>query len=160
MADEKAQAAPKPAGQSPVATILGLLLPALLAGAAAFGGARFAAAGGAHPKVVVVKETPPPGPTLALEPFIFTVNDGSHKTHAVKVSLAVEFKPAKNKDEDLKTLVPRVRDACLAYLRTLTYEATTTQGLDDKAREELLSRIRQQGAGEAEKVLVTDFVVQ
>lgn len=160
MADDKAQPA-KPPGQSPVAAILGLVLPALLAGGAAFGGARFAAGGGHHAAKPASSEKAlaPPGPTMALDPFIFTVTDGTHKNHAVKVSLAVEFK-AKSKEEEFKVLVPRVRDAALTYLRTLTYEATTTQGLDEKSREELLARIRQQGAGDAEKILITDFVVQ
>lgn len=160
MADDKAQTS-KSQGQSPLAAILGLVLPALLAGGAAFGGARLAAGGAHAPKTVFVeKSAGPPGPTLTLEPFIFTVSDSTHKTHAVKVSIAVEFKAVKGKEEDFKNLIPRVRDAALTYFRTITYEAATTQGLDEKGREELLARIRQNGGGEAEKVLVTDFVVQ
>lgn len=149
----------KPKGPSPVLAIVGMILPAILAGGAAFGGARFAAAGGAHHATKAEKAASPPGPTMALEPFIFTVSDGGHKTHAVKVALAVEFK-ATSKEEAFKLLVPRVRDASLAYLRTMSFEVATTQGLDEKAREELIGRIRAMGAPEAEKVLVTDFVVQ
>jgi flagellar basal body-associated protein FliL len=140
--------------------VLGIVVPAIVAGAAAFGGAKFAAGANHAPKAAPSHhEAEPPGPTLALEPFVVTINDGAKKPHAMKVTIAIECK-AKAKEEALKVMVPRIRDAALSYLRTMTFERATEEGLDDKAREELLERFRKAGVVEAERVLLTDYVVQ
>jgi hypothetical protein len=48
----------------------------------------------------------------------------------------------------------------LGYLRQITFERATTDALDEAARTELLERMRKAGVDSAEKVLVTDLVVQ
>jgi flagellar basal body-associated protein FliL len=145
----------KPAKTSPLA----LILPAILAGAAAFGGARAAVAHAAAPTDHAAEHAEkPPGPTVTLEPFLVTIPDGVKKSHPMKVTLAVEFDPA-TKEEALKAFIPRIRDASLSYMRGLTYE----QAADPKTeqmRVDFLNRIHAAGAGTATQVLITDLVVQ
>ena len=95
--------------------IVGILLPGLLAGAAAFGAARLASpaqSSGHEGSAEHSSSAQPPGPTVALEPFLVQVNDANKKTHPMKVVLAIEFSHAA-KEEALKALVPRIRDATL-----------------------------------------------
>jgi flagellar basal body-associated protein FliL len=158
-----------------VGGLLKILLPALLAAGAAYGGTRFAAAktpaaqagehhggGDAHGESSAGRRyiPKPPGPTLPLDPFLVTLFDASRKSHAMKMSLAIEFDAHSQTHDDPKNLVPRIRDAVLAHLRTLSHEQVTDSGQLEKIRADLLEKIRQAGAIEAEKVLVTDFVVQ
>ena len=162
MSDTEEKKVPeKPAKKSPPA-FLGLLLPALIAGGAAFGGAKLSAAKTAGPPTVehiAVLAPPPPGPTISLEPFVLLTPDGAKKMHAMKVSLAVEFEE-KVKEETLKGFTPRVRDAALAYLRSLTYEDAVDGARSDKVRSDLLDRFRSVGAVAATRVLITDLVIQ
>ena len=140
-----------------------MLVPAILAAGAAYGETRAASAHGpaaqaSQPASHHLAPSRPPGPTLPLEPFLVTLFDGARKTHPMKMSIAVEF-DAQTK-EDLKTFVPRIRDAVLAYLRTLSHEYVTDPANLEKIRSEIVERCRATGAVTAEKVLVTDFVVQ
>jgi flagellar basal body-associated protein FliL len=160
--EEKKTAEAPPAKKSGGPGILGILLPALIAGGAAFGGARVAAghapaAAHAEPaeKHHVVKA---PGPTQALEPFLVTVHDANHKGHPMKMTVAIEFDAQSH--DDPKNLVPRLRDTILTYLRSVTYEQLVDGEHNEKMRTEMLERCRAAGAGSAEKILITDFVVQ
>lgn len=157
--DDKKEA-PVAAKPSKVGAILGVVLPAVFAGGAAFGGAKVAGAG--HQKTVVV-EVPaapkPPGPTLPLEAFLVTLSDTSGKPHAMKVVLAIEFSNT-TKEEVLKPLVPRVRDAALGYLRTVSFDLASDRTKGEVIRKELLEHIKKSGAATAEQVLITDFVLQ
>jgi flagellar basal body-associated protein FliL len=157
---EPKKADEQPAKKSPPA-ILAVLLPALIAGGAAFGGAKFASAHGAPAQAVehVAIAAPPPGPTVALEPFVLLTPDASKKMHAMKVSLAVEF-DEKAKEETLKSFTPRIRDAALTYLRSMTYEDAIDCAKSDKVRSDLLEHFRNVGALGATRVLITDLVVQ
>jgi flagellar basal body-associated protein FliL len=154
-----AEAAPKKSSPGFVA----LLLPALFAGGAAFGGAKFSAAhaagsAGAVEKAAVV-EAAPPGPTVPLDPFLVLTQDVGKKSHAMKLTIAVEYSD-KSKEETLKSYTPRIRDAALNYLRVLTYEDALDSSKTDKIRADLLERFRQIGATSAQRVLVTDLVLQ
>lgn len=140
------------------AMILGLVFPALLAGGAAYGATRAAAKAPGHAEPAHV-EAKPPGPTVALEPFLVSILDASKKAHPLKLSLAVEF-GSKDKEEELKTFVPRIRDAILAYVRALSYEEAVDSQHSEKLRAELLERCRKAGATTAERVLITDLVSQ
>ncbi len=155
-----ASPAPKKGGGAG-AMILGILLPAILAGAASFGGARVAGAHqpAPHAEVTPHVEAKPPGPTLALDPFLVSVPDAKGKGHPMKLSVAVEFGGLVHEDT-LKAFVPRIRDAVLAYMRTLTYEEALESAHSDKLREELLERCKKAGATGAERVLITDLVSQ
>ena len=141
--------------------LFGMLLPAVLAAGAAFGGAKVAGAQHATPPAEHPQSSKPPGPTLALDPFLLSVADANKKAHPMKVTLAIEFESGKEeKDEALKALTPRIRDATLAYLRTQAYEGVLDPAGGDKMRAELLERLRSSGAPSAEHVLITDLVVQ
>jgi flagellar basal body-associated protein FliL len=162
MSDEKKTPAEPSSGGGGAGKILGILLPAIIAGAASFGGAKFAS-GHQAPAAPASEhaEAKAPGPTLPLEPFLLTVPDGSKKAHAMKVTIAVEFDPAGAKGEEgFKSLVPRIRDSALSYLRTLTYEEVLDPTAGDKMRSDLLERAQTSGAPGAQRVLITDFVVQ
>ena len=142
--------------------LLRILIPAVLAAGAAYGGSRAAAARtpapAAAPEASHHAQSKPPGPTLPLDPFLVTIFDASKKPHPMKMSIAVEFDP--HTTVDLETFVPRIRDAVLMYLRTLTFEQVTDPTHVEKVRAELIERCRSAGASGAEKILVTDFVVQ
>ncbi len=144
------------------AGIFAILIPALVAGGAAFGGAKFAAAHGAvapGASVEHAKAPPPPGPTVPLEPFLVVTANNDGKSHAMKVTLAVEFSESA-KEETLKSFTPRIRDAALGYLRTLTYQDALDSHNADKIRADLLERFRETGATAVERVLITDLVIQ
>jgi flagellar basal body-associated protein FliL len=158
--NKPAEAAPTKKGSfNPVA----LLLPALLAGGAAFGGVKFSAAhaaGSAGPvEHAAVAEVSPPGPTVALDAFLVLTPDAAKKMHAMKLTIAVEFSD-KAKEETLKSYTPRIRDAALGYLRLLSYEDALDSSKTDKVRVDLLERFRQVGATSAQRVLITDLVLQ
>ncbi|HVH45748.1 MAG TPA: flagellar basal body-associated FliL family protein [Labilithrix sp.] len=148
---------------SAIGGLLKFLIPAVLAAGAAYGGTRAASA---HNTTVIVQqatqeqhaEGQPPGPTLPLEPFLVTLFDANKRAHPMKMSLAVEFDA--HTKEDLKNFVPRIRDGVLAYLRTLSHEQVTDPGHAEKMRTELLERCKAAGANTAQRILVTDFVVQ
>ncbi len=154
-------AAPAKKGGGVVPMILGILLPAILAAGASFGGARVA--GGhqpaPHAEPAAHVEAKPPGPTVALDPFLVSVPDAKGKGHPMKLSLAVEFGGLVHEDT-LKAFVPRIRDAILAHMRSLTYEEAVDSAHSDKLRDELLERCKKAGAAGAERILITDLVSQ
>ncbi len=156
---DKQQAAPARAGGP---SVVGMVLPAVFAAAAAFGGAKFA--GGHHASAAEVPEhaspaAAAPGPTLALEPFLLSIADANKKAHAMKVAIAIEF-DAKEKEEGLKALTPRIRDGTLGFLRTVPYEEVIDPAGGEKMRAEMLEHLRAGGVPTAEHVLITDLVVQ
>ena len=157
-----AAAAPsKPKGGA-LGMIIGILVPGLLSVAGSFGGARAASHGAPAPHVeapVHHTEPKPPGPTVALDPFLVAVVDGSKKSHPMKLTVAVEFESTA-KEEALKPFTPRIRDAILAYMRTLSYEDAVDQEHSLQLRADLLERVHKAGATGAERVLITDLVSQ
>lgn len=161
--DDKAADAKAAAPKAKVG-IVAILVPALLAGGAAFGGTKLAAGHGtAHAESEAApekkkKEAPPPGPTIALEPFLITVSDQQKKSHPMKVTLAVEF-TKETKEEHIKAYQPRIRDACLSYVRTLTYEDAVDPDHTEKVRKDIIERLEKEGV-EPQRILITDFVVQ
>jgi flagellar basal body-associated protein FliL len=156
--DQPVETNSKKSGTSPLA----LLLPALLAGGASFGGAKLSAAhaaSGAASAEHVVAAVPPPGPTVALDPFLILTQDLNRKPHAMKVTIAIEFDESA-KEETLKSFRPRIRDAALGYLRVVSYEDALDSTKTEKIRSELLERCRAAGATSAQRILITDLVVQ
>jgi flagellar basal body-associated protein FliL len=145
-------------GPNPIVT---MVLVAIVAGGASFGGVKLG--GAAHHGVEAPKHSgnvmKPPGPTVPLEAFILSIPDASARPHAMKVTIAVELEAAA-KEEATKAFIPRVRDATLAYLRSLTYEEAASPVRMEKARSELLERYRTVGLPGAERILITDLVVQ
>ena len=160
---DPAAAAAAPKKSSAVGGMMKLLIPAILAAGASYGGARAAAAHAPQAPVqqasVHHADAPAPGPTVALEPFLITINDSRGKGHVMKVSVAVEFDHLA-KEDALKPFAPRIRDAILTYLRALTYEEAGDGARMEKMRTDMLERCAKAGASSAVRVLVTDFVLQ
>jgi flagellar basal body-associated protein FliL len=167
--EKKTDAAPpKGGGKGPlVLTIVGILATGGAAGGASFFGAKRGqkatvevhcpgaeAESGHHGE-----EASPPGPTLSLEPFIINPTDKTGKFHAAKLTLALEFTPA-TKEDHLKPLTPRIRDAVLSFLRTLAFEEVADQAHLEKSRKELLEKLKEAGVAGVKRVLLTDLVVQ
>jgi flagellar basal body-associated protein FliL len=156
---------------SAIGGILRIMIPALLAAGASYGGTRYAKAQNA---IIVIHdkeeaegggkhhEAHPPGPTLSLEPFLLSVFDTNKKPHPMKLTVAVEFdaKAAGGHDADPKIFMPRIRDVVLTHLRGMTYEDVADPAHFDKIRKELLEQCKEVGAESATMVLVTDFVIQ
>lgn len=164
--DPKPPAAETPApaakkGGGGIGMILGLVLPAMLAGGASYGATKAAGGGkGGHGQEAPAHvEAKPPGPTVTLEPFLVVVVDGSRRGHPMKLSVAIEF-GSLDKEDAVKPFVPRIRDAILAYVRTLSYEEAVDSQHSEKLRAELLERCHKAGAATAERVLITDLVSQ
>lgn len=149
---------PEPEKKGP--GIVGIVLPALLAGAGAFGGAFFGGspAPAAETPADVVNDKLP-GPTVPLMPFVLNVQDADGASHAAKVTFAIELK----KDVDPKAFEvfsPRIRDTVLTYLRAMTFEEMSDGKSKVKMTEDLLAAIHKLGAEDASQVLVQDFVIQ
>jgi flagellar protein FliL len=151
-----------PPKRSKLMILLAILVPAVASAGASFASARAAVSkihGPPEPHSPPRWDPRPPGPTMSLEPFLVTVPDNAKKAHAMKLTVAVEFE-ATVKDDALKAFTPRVRDAMLSQIRTLTYEGVTDPTNGEKMRAELLARCHGVGALAAERVLITDMVVQ
>lgn len=149
-------------GKGALGGIVGIVLTAVVAAGGAFGGAKIAAAhaaGAAAPAPEPKKPMKAPGPTLTLQPFLVITNDAEKHPHPVKITLAIEFEQGA-KEEEVKELTPRIRDAVLTFLRGTTYEELTDSKIAEKTRDELLEKIQKSGASDAERILITDFVVQ
>jgi flagellar basal body-associated protein FliL len=153
MSEEQAKKPPAESGGAG-SKVVGILLPAILAGAAAFGGTKLGAAPHAPPPHVGEE----PGPTVVLDPFIVTLADAGHP-HVIKLTLAVELKHTA-KAEEFKAFVPRIRDTTLSYLRALPYEEASSPARFEQLRIDLLERLTKLGIHDAEHVLVTEFVAQ
>jgi len=164
----KAPDAPAPRGVSVVTLIVTAIVTAGSAGGASlFVNKRAAhasagahgAAGGHGAATVVVSPHAPPGFTLPLEPFVVMCGDANHVLHAMRATLAIEF-AATAREEDVRPFVPRVRDAALAQLRAVTYEAASDPTQTDRLRGELQIRFNDTGVPGLVRVLITDLVVQ
>ncbi len=143
------------------AGIIGMVLPAILAGGAAFGGAFFA--GGAPAPVAVTEAEGPnekmPGPTVPLNAFVMTVPDQEGASHPAKVTFAIELKHGVD-PKGFEVFVPRIRDTILSYMSSLQYEDMSDGKRRVKLTEDLLAAIHKLGAEDAARVLVQDYVVQ
>lgn len=162
MSEEKKEEKPKEEGGKKgggATIVIVAVAAAIAAGGAAFGGAKLAGKNASAAPAHHVPETKPPGPTMALEPFVLTLPDKEGKNHAMRLAIALEF-DAHAKEEELKKLVPRVRDATLTYIRTISFEAMADPNQLEKTRTALLEKIQKVGAHTAEKVLITDLVLQ
>lgn len=159
-------AAPPRAKGGGAGGVVFLVLPALLAGGAAFGGAKLAGAHRPGPATTEHAEhaapPKPPGPTLMLDAFLLTISDANKKPHPMKLTVAIEFDSAAKeaKEEGMKELTPRIRDAMLGYLRKVPYEQAFDAANTDKMRAEMLEAVKAGGAPEAQRVLITDLVTQ
>jgi flagellar basal body-associated protein FliL len=164
MSDKKEEAKPeaekveggKKGGSTMV--LVGVVLSAVLAGGAAYGGARAAAKPTDHPEPEKPKYQPP-GPTVDLEPFIANIPDSEGKPHAIKMTIVIEL-GREAKAEEFKVFIPRVRDITLGYLRSQSFDRIVDQENTDVLRKELLAKWHGVGATDATQVLITDLITQ
>ena len=152
------------AGGGMVGKLLGIVLPTVFAGAAAFAGAKF---GGGHAAAPAHEEgakkhdeKKTPGLTIELKAFVVNVQDektGDNKP--LKMTVAVELEKLAKKEE-FEPFIPRVRDTVLSYIRNLTYQQVMNPRTKDRITEDLLEQIHKLGAEQAQRVLVQEMVTQ
>jgi flagellar basal body-associated protein FliL len=98
--------------------------------------------------------------TADLEPLIVDIRETGGDLHHLKVGIAIELTKA-IPEEEFKRYVPRVRDAAIGYLRSLTFDDVTSPTKFDSIRAELGERIAAAlGKDRVKRVLFTDFVAQ
>jgi len=159
-----AEGAPAPGGGGGlVGKLLGIVLPTVFAGAAAFAGAKF---GGGH-AAPAHEETPKahdekkvPGLTIELKAFIINVTDektGENKP--LKMSIAIELQKLAKKEE-FEPFIPRIRDTVFSYVRQVSYQEVMKPRTKDRMTEDLLGLIHKLGAESATRVLVQEMVTQ
>ncbi len=101
-----------------------------------------------------------PKASHTLDPIVVDIRVGDEELHHIKVGLALEL-GGEPKEEELKGLVPRGRDAAIGYLRSLTLVEVTDPAKFEGIRTELSHRIvKAMGKKVVKRVLFTDFVVQ
>lgn len=151
-------AEPAPGG-SIVGKLLGIVLPAVFAGAAAFLGAKLGQpAAGAHEEHA--KKIELPGLTIDLKAFVVNVIDEkTGEGKPCKMTVAIELKKLAKKEE-FEPFVPRIRDQVLSYVRSLSYQEVTNPRTKERMTEDLLSLIHKLGAEQAERVLIQELVTQ
>jgi flagellar basal body-associated protein FliL len=171
MADEEkkeSQTPPEAAGVPPqssglVGKVLGIVLPTVFSGIAAFGGAKVAisslpSAEEQHAKKVDEKKQP--GLTIELKAFVVNVADektGENKP--MKMSIAIELEKLAKKEE-FEPFIPRIRDAILGYVRNLSYQQVTNPRTKERMTDDLLELVHKLGCEQAQRVLVQELVTQ
>ena len=82
-------------------------------------------------------------------------------TPHVKVGLALEIGEPVNEEEWKADVVPRARDACIAYLRSLKYDEAASSAKFESIRAELQERISKAvKKPKVKRVFFIDYVVQ
>ena len=101
-----------------------------------------------------------PENSMAFHPLVVDVRDKSGIIHHIKVGLTIEL-DAKVKKEEFDKLQPRGRAAAIVHLRAKSFEQLTEPSLFEVVTKDLNDRIVQaMGEQNAERVIITDFVVQ
>ncbi|MBM4363096.1 MAG: flagellar basal body-associated FliL family protein [Deltaproteobacteria bacterium] len=166
MAEEKEQAPDakaEPQGKSSKGLVVVVLLAAVvLGGGAAAGGAVFAMrfASGAAPPEPAPSAEEAPHTAVDVGTIVVDVRDVEGRAHHIKVALSVEV-PHEVGKEELAGVLPRGRQAAIAYLRSLTYDDATSPKSFARIQGELARRIVEAvGEKRIHAVLVTDFVSQ
>ncbi|MBM4358927.1 MAG: flagellar basal body-associated FliL family protein [Deltaproteobacteria bacterium] len=146
-----------------VGKVLGVVLPTIFSGIAAFGGAKLAVsslptAEDQHGKKVDEKKQP--GLTIELKAFVVNVQDektGENKP--MKMSVAIELEKLAKKEE-FEPFIPRIRDAILGYVRNLSYQQVINPRTKERMTEDLLKIVHELGCEQAQRVLVQELVTQ
>lgn len=96
-----------------------------------------------------------------LDPLVIDVRDESGDNHHVKIGIALEVAGELHEEEWKVEVVPKVRDASIAYLRSLHYEEAANSAKFETIRTELQERISKAvKKPKVRKVFFVDFVVQ
>lgn len=150
-------------GSGLVGKILGIVLPTVFSGLAAFGGAKFGSHGTAshddgHAKKVDEKKQP--GLTIDLKTFVVNVVDEkNNEQHPMKLSLSIELDKLAKKEE-FEPFVPRIRDAILGYVRNLSYQQVINPRTKQRMTDDLLEIVHKLGCEQAQQVLIQELVTQ
>jgi flagellar basal body-associated protein FliL len=154
-------AAAEGGGSGIVGKILGIVLPTIFAGAAAFAGAHLG-----QPKPVAPDDPHKldpkkvPGFTYELKAFVLNVRDEkTGENRPLKLQIAVELKKEAKK-EDFDPFVGRARDTILGYIRTLSYEDVVNPKTAERITEDLLARVHKVGASHVQSILIQEMVTQ
>lgn len=106
------------------------------------------------------KDEGPAGSTAVLDPIIIDLREASGEIHHLKLGIGIELMTSMH-GEEFKRYDPRVRDATISYLRTLTFEEVTNASQLERIRSTLRERIGTAiGRSAVRRVLFTDFVAQ
>ncbi len=106
------------------------------------------------------KESEAHGEAVVIDPIIVDVRGSDAELHHLKVGLAIELAKAPSEEEH-KRIIPRVRDATIVYLRTLTLEDVTSPNKFEEIRRQLADGVsRAVVKPHVRRVLFTDFVAQ
>ena len=107
-----------------------------------------------------VDKDEPPAAVAVLDSIVIDLRESSGELHHLKVGVALELKSSFH-GEEFKRYEPRVRDATISYLRTLTFEEVTAPANLERIRTTLGERVAVAiGHGNVRRVLFTDFVAQ
>jgi len=142
--------------------VTSVLIPALVAAGASFGGAFMAKANQPDPAEIKKQQEADakvPGPTVHLKAFVFNAFDKEGESHAVKLTLAVELSSKANA-ELFDRYKPRLRDAALEYLRNITFEEVRDQRKALRFTQDLLAKFHTAGAKDVTRVLMQDLIAQ
>jgi flagellar basal body-associated protein FliL len=160
-AENTAPVAPEGGGGSGMGgKIIGIVLPAVFAGGAAFAGA-FLAKPGHHPAAApTVDASAMPGPNVPLKPFTLAIQDEkTGDNRPMKLVISIEL-AKESKKEELDPFVPAIRDTVIGYLRSQTFQDINNPKKKDKITEDLLDLIHKKGATIAKHVWIEDMVSQ
>lgn len=101
-----------------------------------------------------------PRATMDFAPLVIDVKDAQQISRHVRIGISVEV-PDSLTREEFKNLVPRGREAAIAYLRAKSFEFLTDSASFEKVSSELNARItRAMGHEHTLRVLITDYVSQ
>ncbi len=135
-----------------------MLLPAVLAGIAAFGGGLVGTMVFGGDKKAAI-ELQAPGPSVLLGPFVLTVADKKGERRALKIKLAIELEP-EAKASEFEKFIPRISNMVLSYLGGFTFEEASNTETHHRICRDLLLRIQKLGGKTAKAVLIQEFVTQ
>ena len=96
-----------------------------------------------------------------LDSLVVDVHDEGGDNHHVKVGLALEIGEPVNEEEWKADVVPKARDACISYLRSLKYDEASSSAKFETIRTELQERIAKAvKKPKIKRVFFIDYVVQ
>jgi flagellar basal body-associated protein FliL len=113
----------------------------------------------AESAVANAEEDKPTNP-MPFEAVIVDVRDKQATSHNMKVGITVELREGVTK-EDFKKMMPRGREAAIAYLRGKYYEELTEPTQFATVVKELNERIgKAMGTKDVKRIVITDYVAQ
>jgi flagellar basal body-associated protein FliL len=96
-----------------------------------------------------------------LDSLVVDVHDEGGDNHHVKVGVALEIGEPVNEEEWKADVVPKARDACISYLRSLKYDEAASSAKFESIRTELQERIAKAvKKPKVKRVFFIDYVVQ